>query len=45
MVYKVVWIGLGVLVTAGVVYLGVEGISVSKYALQMEIPIQKFIRK
>lgn len=45
MIYKVVWMGLGVLLTAGVVYLGTVGISVSKVALQVEVPLQKFLKK
>lgn len=45
MVYKVVWIGLGVLLAAGTIYLGTVGISVSKVAVQMEVPLQKFLKK
>lgn len=45
MIYKIAWVGLGLFLMAGVVYLGSIGITIAKYAVQMEIPIQKFIKK
>lgn len=45
MIYKIVWTGLGLLLAAGVIYLGVVGISVSKVAIQVEVPLQKFLKK
>jgi hypothetical protein len=44
MVYKIIWIGLGVFVLAGTLYLGTVGISVTKRSVQLEIPLQKFIK-
>ncbi|MDR1907735.1 MAG: hypothetical protein LBQ43_02620 [Holosporales bacterium] len=45
MIYRVAWIGLGLAVTAGVMYLGAVGITVAKRPVQIEVPIQYFVKK
>ncbi|MDR1598216.1 MAG: hypothetical protein LBR89_04805 [Holosporales bacterium] len=44
MIYRIAWIGLGVAVVAGVMYLGAVGITVAKRPVQVEVPIQYFMR-
>jgi hypothetical protein len=45
MVYKIAWIGLAIAIVAVVMYLGAVGIRVAKRPIQIEIPIQQFLRQ
>ncbi|GHS91807.1 hypothetical protein AGMMS49949_02830 [Alphaproteobacteria bacterium] len=45
MVYKMIWIGLGVFMMLGIVYLGTAGICVVKRSVQMEVPLQTFLKQ
>ena len=44
MFYKAAWIGIFGLVIIGTVYLGTKGITVAKRSVQVEIPMQRFIK-
>jgi hypothetical protein len=45
MVYKIAWVGLAIAIAVGVMYLGAVGITVAKRPVQIEIPLQQFLRK
>ena len=44
MFYRVAWFGVFGLVLAGAVYLGTKGITVAKRTVQIEVPMQRFIK-